>query len=101
MLSSLPVHVVTDVGNRRVTAITPYSIVSTRRPAAAVFVGDDGPADIQGAANVGMRTIHLRRGQRRVESPLSGEGCDAAVTTLLKVPEIADRLVPQGGAHVV
>ena len=67
----------------------------------AVFVGDDGPADIRGAANVGMRTIHLLRGQRRVEGPPSGEGCDAAVTTLLSVPEIADRLVPQGGAHVV
>lgn len=67
----------------------------------AVFVGDNGPADITGAANVGMKTIHLLRGQRRVEGSRSTAGSDASVTTLLKVPETADRLVPRGGAHVV
>ena len=67
----------------------------------AVFVGDDGPADIEGAAGVGMRTIHLLRGQLRADAQASPACSDAAVTTLLKVPEIAERLVFKGGAHVV
>jgi putative hydrolase of the HAD superfamily len=68
-------------------------------PGSAVFVGDDGPADMFGAANVGMRTIHLRRAGR-TGAPHTHVDCDAVVTTLWRVPEIAERLVSRGARHV-
>ncbi|NOT24486.1 MAG: HAD family hydrolase [Acidobacteria bacterium] len=67
----------------------------------SVFVGDDAVADIEGAAGVGMRTIHLVRGRRTADAGLSPACCDATVTTLLRVPEVAGRLLVGGGTHVV
>lgn len=64
--------------------------------ASTVFVGDDPVADVQGAAWAGMRTIQLRRSGG---CPHNGPGlvlCDAVVTTLEQVPEVAERLVFTG-----
>lgn len=67
----------------------------------AVFVGDDGSADIEGAAHVGMKTIHLLRGRRAGSKDASPPCCDATLTTLREVPLVASRLVAGGGSHVV
>jgi len=79
-------------------AIEGFHVVLQRLDAQAsstVFVGDDAVADIEGASNVGMRTIHVRQA-RRPEAR-----CDAAVATLRAVPFIAERLVSGGEADVV
>ena len=62
-------------------------------PADAVFVGDDAHADMQGAAAIGMSTIHVlgRRPPNGRHCDLAG--CDAHVTSLRHVPATANRLV--------
>jgi putative hydrolase of the HAD superfamily len=62
----------------------------------SVFVGDDGLADMHGAMGVEMKTIHVLRRTRWVPVGRPVTGADAAVTTLLQVPEIAERLVVEG-----
>jgi putative hydrolase of the HAD superfamily len=69
------------------------------RAEAAVFVGDDGPVDILGAAGAGMQTIHLVRCPRPGRNTAVVGG--AMTTTLLDVPELAERLVCKGEGHVV
>ena len=60
------------------------------QPSQSVFVGDDPRCDIEGAARVGMRTIHLDRGTSNYDVD-----ADATVMSLAEVPEIAERLVRQ------
>jgi putative hydrolase of the HAD superfamily len=60
-------------------------------PDRAVFVGDDPYADVTGAAQVGMKTIHVLRPRsaHAVQVP-----ADAAVRSLTAVPAAAAVLVP-------
>ena len=59
--------------------------------AQTVFVGDDRRADVEGAAAVGMRAIHLLPGAAACDCDASGRSVH--VRRLAQVPETADRLV--------
>lgn len=63
-------------------------------PADAVFVGDDARADMQGAAAIGMSTIHVLTPRPRGSTTCRQAGCDAHVTSLRQVAAAANRLVP-------
>jgi FMN phosphatase YigB (HAD superfamily) len=58
-----------------------------------VFVGDDPRTDIQGAAAIGMKTIHIMSDCREDEH-CSASGCRIHVRRLDLIPAIADELVP-------
>ncbi len=69
-------------------------------PSQTVFVGDDRIADIDGAAAVGMNTIHLRPRSSVCDCETTGVG--AHVDALEQVPETAERLVPvRTESHVI
>jgi FMN phosphatase YigB (HAD superfamily) len=58
----------------------------------AVFVGDDLDADIAGAANAGLRTIHVMHDvQATLDRPWIRP--DARVPRISSVPRSADRLM--------
>jgi putative hydrolase of the HAD superfamily len=82
---------------------TPFQTALARLGADAsqsVFVGDDREADIDGAAAVGMRTIHLWA--REAACDCTGRGAGVHVNALAQVPETADRLVPlRTESHVI
>jgi putative hydrolase of the HAD superfamily len=61
-------------------------------PRASVFVGDDGVADMRGAAAVGMRTIHLLARGRK---PACGTACAAHVRHVGRIPALASRLIAE------
>lgn len=70
------------------------------QPSQAVFVGDDRGADIDGAAAIGMNTIHLR--PRLADCDCEAAGIGVHIETLDEVPETADRLVPlRTESHVI
>ncbi len=58
----------------------------------SIFVGNDLRCDIEGAARVGMRTVHVSRQPDRCASPISSRP-DATVTSLWQVPALVDRLL--------
>jgi putative hydrolase of the HAD superfamily len=58
----------------------------------AVVVGDDPIADIHGAGLLGIRTVHLSRA--RIKWPEGVMPPDACVSSILEVPQAADRLAP-------
>jgi putative hydrolase of the HAD superfamily len=62
-------------------------------PSRAVFVGDDPRTDIQGAAAIGMKTIHIMSNYREDEH-CSASGCRIHVRRLDLIPAVADELVP-------
>ena len=78
-------------------AVEPFIEVLRRlqvAPHRAVMVGDDPVNDIDGARQVGIRTIFLA-GARRAPQP----DADAVVHLLSDVPRVAAALVGQGMAH--
>lgn len=64
------------------------------RPEAAVFVGDDRRADIDGAAAVGMSVIHLL-GRHPSATACDAKTCGIHIREIAQVPDLADRLVPR------
>jgi putative hydrolase of the HAD superfamily len=62
-------------------------------PSRAVFVGDDPRTDIEGAAAVGMKTIHVTRYFAEDER-CAAPGCRVHVKRLDLIPAIAEQLVP-------
>jgi len=71
------------------TALARMNVTADR----TVFVGDDRQADIDGAAAVGMKTIHLTV-HRPAAPPCDGACHGVHAGSLGQVPELADRLVP-------
>jgi putative hydrolase of the HAD superfamily len=61
----------------------------------AVFVGDDPRTDIEGAAAVGMKTIHVTSYFDEDER-CGASGCRVHVRRLDLIPTIAEQLVPLG-----
>lgn len=82
---------------------TPFTAALARLGASAadsVFVGDDRHADIDGAAAVGMNTIHLWACDDACDCDTRGAGVH--INALAQVPETADRLVPlRTESHVI
>jgi putative hydrolase of the HAD superfamily len=82
---------------------TPFQAALERlgtNAAQAVFVGDDRHADIDGAAAVGMRTIHLWT--RDAACDCGSRAAGVHVNALAEVPATADRLVPlRTESHVI
>lgn len=62
-------------------------------PARTVFVGDDPRTDIEGAAAVGMNTIHMI-GNARDDARCGAPACRIHVRRLDLIPAIAEELVP-------
>lgn len=60
-------------------------------PVHSVFVGDDRHADIDGAAAIGMSTIHLL--PDAITCDCDADGAGVHIHALAQVPETADRLV--------
>jgi len=77
----------------------PFLIACARlgvEPGRCVFVGDDPVCDIQGARQVGMRTIRVTHGH----GPMSASerrASDAVVRSVAEVPRLAEALL--GEAH--
>jgi putative hydrolase of the HAD superfamily len=65
------------------------------KAASAVFVGDDPRTDIEGAAAVGMKTIHVTSYFGEDER-CGAAGCRIHVRRLDLIPVIAEQLVPAG-----
>ena len=63
------------------------------KAASAVFVGDDPRTDIEGAAAVGMKTIHVTSYFGEDER-CGAAGCRIHVRRLDLIPAIAEQLVP-------
>jgi putative hydrolase of the HAD superfamily len=61
-----------------------------------VFVGNDARCDVFGAAQVGMKTIHVAGWRGAADQPVLI--ADATVETVAEVPEIARRLVAESEA---
>jgi FMN phosphatase YigB (HAD superfamily) len=61
--------------------------------ARAVFVGDDPRTDMEGAAAVGMKTIHMMSYVGEDEH-CGAPGCRIHVRRLNLIPAIAEQLVP-------
>jgi len=62
-------------------------------PTRVVFVGDDPRTDIQGAAAIGMKTIHIMSDYGEDEHCWA-PGCRIHVRRLDLIPAVADELVP-------
>jgi putative hydrolase of the HAD superfamily len=65
-------------------------------PSSAVFVGDDVAADMQGAAAVGMRTIHLL-----TRGTCAGKSCGVHARHLERIPRLAARILSKRHGHAL
>ncbi len=64
-------------------------------PSRAVMVGDDPRADIWGARNLGIRSIHVRR----TNASNAGTDADAVAESIEQVPALAERLLQEQVVH--